>query len=144
MTTEFMAILATSQSNQTGQGQRATVKFDAVVYDLGSNYNPLTGVFTATEAKMHLFTTSVYMKDFNNANNTGLVLRQNGTKDFYLAATNATYIRGTPGDLVFSGAMLIPLSIGDTIEVKAYAYNGVSVSVDFSADLPSFLSGKTL
>ena len=43
----FMSKLTTTTTNVTGDGTTYTVLFDAEEYDVGANFNPATGIFTA-------------------------------------------------------------------------------------------------
>ncbi len=43
------------------------LKFDAIIYDYGSNYNPTTGVYTCPHNGTYLIATQVYGTDNNGA-----------------------------------------------------------------------------
>lgn len=63
----FFAYLAADITNVTGNGTKYTVIFDTEEYDIGSNFNTSTGVFTAPVTGKYMFAYAVTIIDSSGA-----------------------------------------------------------------------------
>jgi len=60
---KFSAITDTTKTNVTGDGTSYTIIYDAELYDVGSDYDVATGVFTARRSGYYVFDASVRLEN---------------------------------------------------------------------------------
>jgi len=137
----FLAFLSTDQTNATGDGTIATVAFDTIVYDQGSNFTTgASAQFTAPYTGKYFFSTTAKMTP-------GVV----GTNQFNvrLVATSRTLqsLVLQPGGAGIAAAPtvsgIIDMTAGDTLHVTAIGSNGTkSTNINGTASpYVTFLSG---
>lgn len=113
----FLAFVsAATVLNLTGNGAAATVVFDSEVFDQANNYNPATGIFTATTDGKYQFNATI---DFTGNTATGFLAR--------LVTSNRTYrgffyrpanVCAAGGDCQMSFSFLADMESGDTASVQ--------------------------
>ncbi|KAJ0001173.1 hypothetical protein NQD34_006193 [Periophthalmus magnuspinnatus] len=110
----FSASLYETGSGNTGPFNTATpLKYKNVFSNFGSNYNPATGIFTATIKGVYFFRFSMYS---NHSPNSVVSLKKNGERvvSVWDTATSDSTDMG-------SNAAVFPLEAGDTVYVELAA-----------------------
>lgn len=112
----------TANRTQGGVGANTRIVFPNVVFNIGSNYNSSTGLFTAPIAGRYLFITNTFS---GNNENPYVAIRVNGVNRVW------TLYSGGGGYGMASPNGILQLQANDTVEV--YVYNdGVYASGDTS------------
>uniref|UniRef100_A0A3B3ZIV9 C1q domain-containing protein n=1 Tax=Periophthalmus magnuspinnatus TaxID=409849 RepID=A0A3B3ZIV9_9GOBI len=110
----FSASLYETGSGNTGPFNTATpLKYKNVFSNFGSNYNPATGIFTATIKGVYFFRFSMHS---NHSPNSVVSLKKNGERvvSVWDTATSDSTDMG-------SNAAVFPLEAGDTVYVELAA-----------------------
>ena len=144
----FSAYLSTTQNNVTGDGTYYQVPYDTVLYDLDSNYNPTTGVFTAPVTGQYVFSAA----STSSGIGTAIDMRQ-----MIMTTSNSYTFDGdfTTTNGLYSTTQTVQTSMtaGDTAFVKFYVYgtgsktanalgfDGINIWCSFSGHLLSSSSG---
>jgi parallel beta-helix repeat protein len=123
--TEFRAYQTTPQSLNAATS--TIIKFDTVVYDTKSEYNPTTGAFTAKSSGIFVVTASLMWNSSQvDGNVTQLSIYKNGTFHSRLSFDAA----GAAGTSMSQGTAVVKLNKGDYIDVRAYTSNSLSTAAD--------------
>lgn len=117
-------------SNVTGSGTDYTVIFDVELFDVGSNYNPATGVFTAPVAGKYAFSSVV--------NCVGCTIATDF--QFSLVTTAKTYYKSvaraaaSTAECVSLSMPFVNMAAGDTARMKIQVSGEASDTVDLNGD----------
>jgi len=131
--TNFLAYKSTDSLNVTGNGTVVDVVFDIEQQDFGNNYNPATGVFTATRRGWHTFSAQVLLSDKTSA-----MLRS----DLAIITTPRTFTNTAtvsassdyPEQSISVNVSRVFLEIGDTAKVSVVVYSGAGNTADIQGD----------
>lgn len=118
----FSAYLTTTISGATGDGTQVTPAYDGVLSNVGSAYNPATGVFTAPATGVYLFT---YISCYNNASAATAFINafaSGSPENFNFRADQATAANVTSGSMIQNGSIIVPLTSGTTMQMLLAAY----------------------
>lgn len=126
----FSAYLGTSATNQTGNNATVTVPFDTIVFDTHSDYNTGTNLFTAPQAGVYQFNTTVVVSNLSSAMTSGFW-------SFVIAGTGVSVgawglVRANPfvemdsvsGFWRYNGGLCTYMNSGDTIKVSLLVQGG--------------------
>uniref|UniRef100_A0A3B3ZIU7 C1q domain-containing protein n=1 Tax=Periophthalmus magnuspinnatus TaxID=409849 RepID=A0A3B3ZIU7_9GOBI len=112
----FSASLYETGSGDTGPFNTVTpLKYKKVYANFGSNYNPATGIFTATVKGVYFFRFTMF-NNLNSTPNSFLVLRKNEEQ-----IVSIWDISGSDANDTGSNAAVLPLEAGDTVYVELQA-----------------------
>ncbi|KAK7477086.1 hypothetical protein BaRGS_00031672 [Batillaria attramentaria] len=104
-----VAFTAVSSHGLVGLGQHQIVKFDGVIFNAGSGYNPTSGMFTAPSSGTYVFFVQV-MRHLNDAT-VRLTIFKGGSPTVHAYACCSTFDTGS--DLV-----TLHLNQGQTVHVQ--------------------------
>ncbi|KAK7939938.1 hypothetical protein WMY93_003264 [Mugilogobius chulae] len=112
----FSATLYTgSNRGNTGPFKTATpLKYKAVHSNLGGNYNPNTGIFTARVRGLYFFRFSMF-NSVSNPPNSAVSLMKNGQR------VVSVWDNGKDNNDMGSNAAVLPLQVGDKVYVELIA-----------------------
>ncbi|KAK7939936.1 hypothetical protein WMY93_003262 [Mugilogobius chulae] len=112
----FSAALYETGSGDTGPFNTATpLKYKKVFANFGSNYNPATGIFTATVKGVYFFRFTMY-NNVRSTPNSVLILRKNEEQ-----IVSLWDLSGTDANDTGSNAAVLSLEAGDTVHVELMA-----------------------
>lgn len=137
---EFSAFVSTNIANVTGDGTTYGVVCDNEILDVGGNYNPATGIYTATYAGRHVFIGNILASGCGVAHNGGWI---------NIATSAATFTSGyvNPGVAAFGGyyhfsvIALANMSVGNTAAVNIHVEGGTKVVSVWGYDTYSYFQG---
>ncbi|KAM3597651.1 uncharacterized protein V6R79_007472 [Siganus canaliculatus] len=113
----FSAALRDSGSGNTGPFSEGTpLQYKTVFTNVGSSYNPSTGVFTATIKGTYYFRFSMFA-NLGRSTNSAVTLRKNGVQ-----LVSASDVSMTDTNDLASNAVVISLEVGDAVYVELQAY----------------------
>ena len=135
----FSAYVSASLTNKTGSNELYTVPFDTVSYNTGLTYNNTTGVITCVTAGDYLFSLQLEFTGLNASITDGEVfLSKNaaGTPvDYQIGRCNFGAIRQGSNLVGVSGAAIVPMIAGDTLQVVLQINQGATtVGISSGAD----------
>ncbi len=116
------AYLSATVPNVTGDNTTYTIPFDTVAYDIQSEYNPATGVFTAKTAGVYLVSVLVNFSSVDAAHTTGNVSIV-GQQQFNPAAG-----RDAVNQFGVCQSRITKLAVGGTIQVSATITGGAKTA----------------
>lgn len=138
--TAFNASVAVSIPNTTGNAATYQIPFETVSFDIGGNYDPLTGVYTAPTDGLYTFTTNVGMDDIS-------VAMVQMTVNFVVGGTGpdvgvwATFrsnpyamIDGINGIIRTNNTCLFRMDAGDTVYVRVTVFGGAGNTATVSGE----------
>lgn len=144
----FSALHQTAQPNYVGTSGDKVVKYDAVEYNEGLAYNPLTGVFTAPYSGTYLFSASIRLVGIASSNphyayyldvDAGL-----GQHYYYRFVEGNPYNQQHGGSLNISGSIAILMEEGEKVSVKITANGGTSNNISLASDTANYFTGIAL
>lgn len=138
----FMAYLSSTASNVTGDTTEYIIIPDTELWDIGSNYDNTTGIFTAPKTAIYQFTCGMTLGDLGAANSIILLY-------YYINASDAVYVLDTRGStrdvnnqLTVSVTFILSLTASDAIKMATICYNGTKiVDVIGSATIQTYFGG---
>lgn len=125
----FFAFNDDDIDNVTGDDTAYEVIWPDEVYDIGDSYDPTTGVFTAPQAGVYHFTTTVSCKGLVVGNTTGKVIfLYNGTTQISGFRGNYGAMRDAGNLLTVNISMDYQMAPGDTMQVLYQVAGGMKVA----------------
>lgn len=124
----FMAYLSSTATDVTGDGTQYFIIFDTELWDIGSNYDNSTGVFTAPKTGLYLFVSGTTFGGLAAGN----TIVDGGFRDSASNATNnidtnAANARDANNQFTFSATVQYALTAADTIKIYARAFSTAKV-----------------
>lgn len=128
----FEAYENVGTSDVTGDGSNYTVIFENEIRDVGSNYNPVTGIFTAPVSGEYLFTYTIALTGFTDHTFMEIYL-VGGVKTYYSFYGSPLNIK-SPGNSVFkNGSHKVYLNVSDQVYVNISVGGGsLTKSIDMA------------
>lgn len=113
----FNAYISVAVPNVTGNGSVYTVLYDTEKFDIGNNFNPATGMFTAPVTGKYIFSASGRLSGGNTFN--AAVIRLETTSLSY--TSNLSLIGSTTGNVWGHITVITDMTAGDTAFVTLSA-----------------------
>ena len=109
-----------------------TVVWDQEDWDDGGDYNTTNGLFTAPADGVYMVTAALFFASttWTAGQRAALTVYKNGSQ---LARLDRVVAPGTTFSMALQGAVLVKLSTGDYIDVRAYQNSGASLDVYIGA-----------
>lgn len=124
----FFAYVASDVNNVTGDDTFYHVVFGSTRYDIGSNFNTTTGVFTAPKTGVYQFNCALTTKGLAVANTTGKgIFLYNNTDQLTGYRSNFSTISDAGGNFQFSFSMSLQMTAGDTMAVAYDVAGGTKI-----------------
>lgn len=111
----FSARVSATIPNVTGDGTNYTIIFDDDTINIGSHYNPITGIFTAPVTGLYTFYTNQWLRAINVAHTSGLAFIATTTQLIRIYQGNPGVEKGAASDMSINGAVLVKLTATDTV-----------------------------
>jgi len=135
----FAADISANILNVTGAGTVYTILFNRTYFNIGSNFNTGTGIYTAPSAGLYHFSTTVTMTDITAAMTAGLVGffvlgtgPSAGTWQLFRDNAAATVSIGAAAFWRYNGSVTVSLATGDQVYVNVMLENGAGDTADVS------------
>lgn len=116
----FLAFKDATSTNVTGNATNYTVPFNSEVYDIGSNYNNATGVFTAPVTGKYWFSFAVRLGDITSSHTARLAVFTSN-RSYALCARGASLMMNSSGQATFYGEIFTDMDAADTMYVQMYS-----------------------
>lgn len=134
-TCSFAAKRSANIANVTGDGTQYVVVFDSVLDNVGSHYDAGTGIFSAPATGLYSFTTTIDLTGLGVAHTACFAEFLVNAGDFFVYDGSGGTAAVT--ELAVNGALIWPLTAGDTVKVNVQASNstktvGVGANARFS------------
>lgn len=115
---KFSARIESTKINVTGAGATYTVVFETEDYDIGTNYDNATGIFTASYDGFYRFDLAVQAENVLASHTTAMFELVTTDQTYVLAADSTAATRDGSDDRTYSGSVSCELSAGDTVKVN--------------------------
>tara|TARA_B110000902_G_scaffold228497_1_gene268590 strand:- start:6538 stop:8613 length:2076 start_codon:yes stop_codon:yes gene_type:complete len=125
---KFSARLTSTAVNVTGDGTAYTVVFNTEDFDVYTQYNNTTGIFSAPIAGYYQFDFSVLLEGLVNASHNLGALSLVTSNQTYLTGSNNTYaVRDSSNNTSYSGSVLTYMDAADTASVQLTVSGGTKI-----------------
>jgi hypothetical protein len=129
----FCAYTSGALTNVTGDGTSYTVVFGTERYDVGSNYNNSTGIFTAPYTGKYLFTTTIQPEQIDATQSDYIYNLQTSNNTYNMLRSNQGVIRLNTSYTAINGAVMADMDAADTAQVTIAISQIGGKTVDFSS-----------
>lgn len=143
----FSAYNSTSPGNVTGDGTSYTVILDQEYFDVGSNYNAATGVFTAPVTGKYIFQGCVFLNSLSVAFTTAYIGFQTTSTFFTSFYINPGTTFAAGNVLALNGSVIAQMTSGDTCMLQVVVAGStltVGISGGNAAGPNTYFSGYLL
>lgn len=124
----FSAYVSASSLNATGDGTNVQIVADTVSFDQQGNYNPLTGVFTASADGKYFFEFTIVGGDFDGTQTGSVVQIINPGPTYICQRFNPTNVRDSgTNEAIWTGHALLSLTSGQSIAFQWSVSGGAKV-----------------
>lgn len=138
----FSAYVSSQIPNVTGDSLEYVIVFNNQIYDYLNEYDPATGVFTATRAGKYLFSVCVKIA-VATATTTYVIKLVTSNRSYHLFRGDTDNIRDGSGTLTLNGSVVADLDDGDTARVSIIVSGLGANTVDVEPD-ETFFEGQYL
>jgi hypothetical protein len=122
----FMAYLSSTASNVTGNSVGYTLIADTELWDIGSNYNNASGVFTAPQTAVYNFVGGVTCAGITASHTIQLIAFSGGSISQYILDSGIN-TRDANNQLTVSGSITASLTAGDMVQISVNFLSGTQV-----------------
>lgn len=129
----FAAYNSASDLNVTGDGTVYTIICNTEQFDVGSNYNNSTGVFTAPVTGKYQFACTVTLEGILSTHTTGYASLVTSNRSYFPWQGNAYATATAGGVLSFSAVFVADMDASDTAHLEVGIFSGTKV-VDVKGD----------
>jgi len=119
----FSAYLSSAQTNVTGDGTTYTVICDTEIFDIGSNYNNSTGIFTAPVTGTYLFTVQLHTGSIGGSHSNAFVIISTTGRTYYSGQNSPAACRSSASTWDYAFTVLAPMTASDTAKFQFVIYN---------------------
>lgn len=151
----FFAYTTANILNVTGDSTVYQVVYDSELFDVGSNFNTATGVFTAPVTGIYALTYSVWCLGLSASYTIGVMYAQrtgSATSLFWGKSQSFASVRDTniPPSAIFDGSNIVQLTANDQVSIQLRLNGGTKTIIvagevqGGAGSYPSFFSGTLL
>ena len=115
-----------------------TIKFDTTVTNFGNHYNAFSGIFTASQHGVYVFTWNLYCGENGGFIYSQLVVNSDVVGAIYTDAVGSDYVRTT------TGVVVVEINNGDIVFVRVHPTRGSNFNLYSDPDWRSTFSGWKL